>query len=184
MRHGVRFLMATALVVPFGFIAGAPGAGAAAGTNCAHSSGTATFTPSLPKLGAGTTVKPKIKVSAAKAAGCKGGGVKSAKLSGTQKFHDPTSCDILLGGGPPGPHPPTGTLTAKWNTGATSTMKVTLNSVSGQPTQTHITGTVSAGLFVGLHVDQVISFTPKSGDCVTTNLASVTFAEVSHLVIS
>ena len=184
MRHGVRFLMATALVLPLGFIATAPGAGAAAGTNCGKSAGTATFTPALPKLGAGTTVKPKIKVSAAKATACTGGGVKSAKLSGSQKFHDPTSCDILLGGGPPGPHPPTGTLTAKWNTGASSTIKVTLNAVSGQATQTHITGTVTAGLFVGLHADQTISFVPKTGDCVSTDLAAVTFSQVTHLVIS
>jgi len=175
--------MATALVLPFGFVA-AHGAGAAAGTNCAHSSGTATFTPALPKLGAGTTVKPKIKLSQAKAKSCVGGGVTSAKLKGSQKFHDATSCDILLGGGPPGPHPPTGTITAIWNTGASSVMNVTLNSVSGQPTQTHITGTVSSGLFAGLHVDQTISFVPKTGDCVNTDLAAVTFSEVTHLVIS
>jgi hypothetical protein len=184
MRYGVRFLMVSALVLPLGFVIAEHSAGAVAGTNCAKTSGTATFTPALPKLGAGTTVKPKIKLSGSKASSCVGGGVTSAKLSGTQKFHDPTSCDILLGGGPPGPHPPTGTLTAKWNTGATSVMKVTLNAVTGQATQTHITGTVSSGLFAGLHVDQTISFAPKTGDCVSTDLSQVTFAQVTHLVIS
>jgi len=182
MRHGVRFLLAAGLILPFGVIA-AHGAGAAGGTSCAHSSGTATFPPPLPKIGAGVTVKPTIKVSAAKTTTCTGGGVKSAKLSGTQKFHDPTNCDILLGG-TAGPHPPTGTLTAKWNTGATSVITVKLNPVSGKPTQTAITGKVTTGLFKGLSVKQTISFVPKTGDCVNTDLKAVTFSEVTPLTIS
>ena len=183
MRHTLKFLMAAALVVPLGFVA-SQSAGAAGGTKCGKSAGTATFTPPLPKLGSGTTVKPKIKLSAAKTTRCLGGGVKSAKLTGTQKFHDATSCDILLGGGPPGPHPPTGKITAKWNTGATSVVNVTLNAVDGEATQTHITGTVASGLFVGMHLDQTVQFVPKTGDCVSTDLAAVTFSEVTKLVIS
>lgn len=183
MRHAFKFLMATALVLPFGLVA-AQGAGAAVGTNCAHSAGVATFDPAIPKLGSTTTVKPTIKLSQSKTRGCVGGGVKSARLVGKQRFHDPTNCEILLGGGPPGPHPPTGKITFKWNTGAISVATVTLNAVSGEATQTHITGTIASGLFVGLHVDQTVSFAPLTGDCVSTDLSQVTFAEVTHLVIS
>jgi len=176
--------MATALVLPLGFIATQGVASAAGGTTCKHSSGSATFKPALPKVGSGTTVKPKVIVKKATTTGCTGGGVTSGAITSVTKFHDPTSCDILLGGGPPGPHPPTGTLTTTWNTGTTSVANVTLNPVTDQPTQTHITGTIASGTFSGKHLDQTISFTPKKGDCVSTDLVSVTFKEVTALKIS
>jgi len=122
-------------------------------------------------------------VKKGKVGGCTGGGVKSGTVGSKAKFHDATNCDILLGG-TPGPHPPTGTITTKWNNGQTSTGPVTLNPVPGQPTQTHLTGTVASGLFAGMHLDATISFTPKTGDCLTTDLSAVTFQQVSNLVIS
>jgi hypothetical protein len=184
MRYGVRLLVATALIVPFGLVAAHGAGAAAAGTKCKVVKGTATFNPALPKLGAGTTVKPKITLSDSSASKCKGGGVKSAVLTGTQKFHDKTSCDILLGGGPPGPHPPTGTITAKWDTGDSSKINVTLNPVPDEATKTHITGTVASGPFAGLTLDSTVSFAPKTGDCVSTDLSQVTFTQDSPLVIS
>jgi hypothetical protein len=144
----------------------------------------ATFKPPLPIVGDPATVKPKIIVKNAKITGCTGGGVTSAVFSSLAKFHDATNCSILLGGGPPGPHPPTGTLTAVWNTGQTSVSNITLNAVSGQPTQTHITGTVTSGPFTGKHVDQTLQFAPKQGDCASTPLSKVTFSEVTKLKIS
>jgi hypothetical protein len=184
MRVPMKFLMAAALVVPAGLVAtSGAGAGAAAGTTCAHSTGTATFNPALPKSGSSTTVKPKVIVKKAKTTSCSGGGVTSGVFNSVSKFHTATNCDILLSG-KTSPHPPTGTITTKWNTGATSSGTVTLNPVSGQPTQTHITGTVTSGLFMGLHIDQTLSFTPKTGDCVTTDLSQVTFKEVTPLKIS
>ena len=182
MRVPVKFLMAAALVAPFGLMAPSL-AGAAGGTTCAHTSGTATFNPALPKSGSTVTVKPKITGKNASVTSCTGGGVTSAKLNTLAKFHDATNCDILLNG-TPGPHPPTGTITTTWNTGAKSTATVKLNPVSGKPTQTHITGKVTAGLFKGLKVDQTIAFTPKQGNCITSDLKSVTFSEVTPLKIS
>ena len=183
MRVPMKFLMAAALVVPAGFLAAAPSAGAAGGTTCAHTSGTATFKPALPKSGSATKVKPKVGVKKGSVTSCVGGGVTSGKFNVKAKFHDATNCDILLGG-TPGPHPPTGTITTTWNTKATSVASITLNPVSGQPTQTHITGTITSGLFQGSHLDSTISFTPKTGDCLTTDLSAVTFKEVTPLKIS
>jgi hypothetical protein len=182
MRVSMKFLLAAALVVPAGLVA-APDAGAAGGTTCAHSSGTATFKPALPKSGSSTTVKPKVIVKKAKTTSCSGGGVTGATFNSTAKFHTATNCDILLSG-QPSPHPPTGTITTTWNTGATSVASVTLNPVSGQPTETHVTGTVTSGLFNGMKLDQTLSFTPKTGDCLTTDLSQVTFKEVTPLTIS
>jgi hypothetical protein len=183
MRHGVRFLMAAALVLPFGFVVAEHSAGAAAGTTCKKSSGTATFNPALPNLSKSNTVKPKVTVKKSKTSGCTGGGVTSGVVSSVTKFHDATNCSILLNG-TPSAHPPTGTLTTKWNTGATSVANVTLGAVSGQPTQTDINGTITSGLFVGMHLDQTVAFTPKTGDCVSTDLSQVTFKQVTALKIS
>ena len=57
MRVSMKFLLAAALVVPAGMVVtSATGAGAAGGTSCAHTAGTATFTPPLPVSGSASTV--------------------------------------------------------------------------------------------------------------------------------
>jgi hypothetical protein len=180
---GLRFLIAAALVLPFGLVAAEGSASAAAGTTCQTASGTATFKPPLPHLGSSTTVKPKIVVKHAKTSGCTGGGVMRATFGAVLKAKTATNCAILLAGPAPA-NPPIGTLTTTWNTGKTSTVAVTLSAVTGQPTEARITGTVTAGLFSGLHFDETIAFTPKTGDCVTTDLSAVTFVQVTPLQIS
>jgi hypothetical protein len=182
MRVSMKFLMAVALALPAGAIA-LPGAGAAGGTTCSHTNGVATFKPPLPKSGSNTTVKPKVIVKHAHIKGCIGGGVASGVFNSTSQFHDATNCDKLLSGAP-STHPPTGTITTTWNTGETGTASITLNQVSGQPTETHVTGVVTSGKFKGKHVDQTLSFAPKTGDCVTADLSQVTFKEVTKLKIS
>jgi hypothetical protein len=184
MRVPMKFLMAAALVVPTGFVAAsASSAVAAGGTTCAHSSGVATFKPALPIVGSSKTVKPTITVKNGKLTGCTGGGVKSGKFTVAAKFNDATNCEILLSGAS-SPHPPTGTITTTWNTGDKSVAKVTLHPVAGQATQTHITGKITSGLFKGSNIDSTIQFAPKSGDCTSTPLKSVTFSEVTPLTIS
>lgn len=184
MRVPIKLLLAAALVAPAGMVAtSAATAGAAAGTTCAHSSGTATFTPALPKLGAGTTVVPVITVKGAKITNCVGGGVTSGTFKSKITFHDPTNCDILLSGNP-SPNPPTGKIVTTWNTGQQSTGRIKLLPVTNQPTQTHIKGVVKLGLFAGLKIDQTLQFAPKTGDCVSTDLSQVTFSEVTPLKIS
>ena len=180
-----KFLLAAALVVPTAMtVVGSGGAGgAAAGTSCTGTSGLATFTPPLPKVGSATTVTPVVTIKGAKITGCSGGGVTSGKFKSKITFHDPTNCQILLNGTAPA-HPPTGKITTTWNTGQTSVAKIKLHTVSGQPTQTHVTGKVVSGLFTGLSLDQTLSFTPKTGDCVNTDLSQVTFKQVTNLTIS
>jgi hypothetical protein len=158
-------------------------AGAAGGTSCKTSTGTASFKPGLPVSGSTQKVKPTVTVKNAKVTGCKGGGVTSGKYNSTDKFKTATNCDTLLSGAP-APHPPTGTLTTTWNTGAKSTGNVTLQPVTGQPTQTHVTGKVSSGLFKGLTLNATISFAAKKGDCISTPLTQVSFKLVSPLTIS
>jgi hypothetical protein len=184
MRVSMKFLMAAALVVPTGFVAaGVSSAGAAGGTSCAKSSGLATFKPALPIVGSSQTVKPKITGKNSKLSSCSGGGVTSATFNTAAKFNTATNCQILLSGDP-SPKPPTGTITTTWNTGDTSTAKVTLQAVSGQATQSHITGKITAGLFKGSTLNSTISFAPKKGNCTSTPLASVTFTQVGATTIS
>ena len=184
MRVPVKFLMAAALVMPAGMlVASAPVAGAAGGTTCAGTSGTATFTPPLPKVGSTATVTPVVTIKGGKITGCSGGGVTSGTFNSKITFHDPTNCQKLLNGDPVA-NPPTGKITTTWNTTQVSVAKVKLLQVSGQPTQTHVVGKVVSGLFVGLKLDQTISFAPKTGDCVNTDLSQVTFKQQTSLKIS
>jgi hypothetical protein len=181
MRLGLRVLLTGALIVPFGFI-GAQQVGAATGTTCSKVTGTATFNPPLPKHGSTTEVASVI-TSHGKASGCSGGGVTGGSFKSKVKIHDPTNCDALLGGDN-GTPVPSGTLTTTWNTAATSVAAVTLNPVAGQVTQTHITGTVTSGLFSGGHIDVTLSFTPVTGNCLTTDLSKVSVKNVTPLTIS
>lgn len=186
MRVSTRLFLTAALVVPTAMtVVGTTGgaATAAGGTSCSKSSGNATFKPGLPVSGDSHKVKPTITVKNAKETGCKGGGVKSGKFNSTSKFRTPTNCDTLLSGNP-SPKPPVGTITTTWNTGATSSAKVTLGTVSGQPTQTHVTGKVTKGLFKGMTLDATLSFTPTKGDCVTSPLTGVKFSNVGAVTIS
>lgn len=181
-----KFLLAAALVVPTAMTVVGSGGGAAVaagGTSCKKASGLATFKPALPPLSSSAKVKPTVTVKNAKESGCVGGGVTSGVFSSTSKFHTATNCSILLSGNP-SPNPPSGTLKTTWNTGKTSTASVTLGTVSGQPTQTHVSGKVTAGLFKGLTVNATLSFTPKKGDCSTTALQSVTFKNVGNVTVS
>ena len=186
MRVWTKLLATTVLVVPMALtVVGTSGgaASAAGGTSCSKSSGTASFKPALPVAGSSKTVTPTVSVKNGKTSACKGGGVKSGTFTSSSKFHTKTNCAILLSGNP-SPKPPTGTLTTTWNTGATSTGAVTLNPVSGQATETHITGKVTSGLFKGLTLSATLSFTPKKGDCVSTPLSQVSFTLDGDLTIS
>jgi hypothetical protein len=181
MHLGVRVFLASALVLSFGVV-GTQQVGAATGTTCSTVKGTATFIPPLPKHGSTTEVASVIK-SHGTVSGCSGGGVTGGTFKSKVKIHDPTNCDALLSGDN-GETPPSGTITTTWNTGATSIAAIKLQPVSGQVTQSHVVGTVTSGLFLGDHVDVTVSFTPKSGDCITTDLTSVTFKNTTPLKIS
>ncbi|HEX4491561.1 MAG TPA: hypothetical protein VH914_10180 [Acidimicrobiia bacterium] len=185
MRASTKWWLTIAFVVPMVITVGgtASRAAAAGGTTCSSSSGTATFKPPLPVFHSKQKVEPAVTVKGAKSGGCKGGGVTSGTFSSTSKFHADTNCDIFVAG-KSSPHPPTGTLTTKWNTGKTSTTTVTLNAMLGQPTKLRVKGKVTTGVFKGMKLSATIEFAPKPRDCVSAPLASVAFRLVGKLQIS
>jgi WhiB family redox-sensing transcriptional regulator len=174
-----RLLLAAATMLPIATFA--TPAGAATKTTCKTASGSAAFTPALPKVGSTSKVKSTIKIVGAKLSGCKGGGVTGAKLSATVKFAKAANCDSLLAGRPTGAK---GTETITWSNKKTSTVSITLASVTGKPTQTKVTGVVTAGQFKGAKQSGTLNYTPLNGGCTSANLAKVNFAQVSQLTFS
>lgn len=172
-------LLAAATMLPIGLIASP--AGAAVKTSCKSASGSATFTPALPKLNSTSKVKPTIKIVGGKLAGCTGGGVTGGTLGATIKFANAANCSSLLAGAPTGAK---GTETITWSNKQTSTVTLTLTAVKGQPTQTKTTGVVTAGLFKGAKQTGTLNYTPVGGGCTTANLSKVTFKQVTPVTFS
>jgi len=176
MRKVAGMLLAAATLVPVGLFA-AP-AGAAAGTTCATTSGTVTWSPAEPVKAPGV----KNSISAIGTFGKCTGAVSTAhtKLV-TPLGKTPSYCGSLLkySTGPT----TTGTLTVTWNKGAASVIAVSIFKVKGQPTQALVTGTVKSGQFAGLKSSGTVSYKPKVGNCVTTALTSATYAQVGSLTI-
>jgi len=166
-------------MLPIGLIASP--AGAAVKTTCKTASGSATFTPALPKVGSTAKVKSTIKIAGAKVAGCKGGGVTSAKLAATVKFANASNCDSLLAGKPTGAK---GTETITWSNNKTSTVSIALAGFAGKPTQTKVTGTVTSGQFKGAKQSGTLAYTPLNGGCTSAGLSKVSFKQVTPLTFS
>jgi hypothetical protein len=177
MRKFAGVLLAAAMVLPAAMIASP--AGAAGGTTCKVASGSATFTPALPKPGATTKVKPTLKVTG-KLSGCTGGGVTGGTIAATLKQAVAGNCSSLLAGATANI---AGTETITWNTGKTSTVALKLTGVTGKVTQTVATGPVSKGLFVGSKQGGTLVYTPLAGGCTTAALAKVTFKQQTAFTI-
>lgn len=176
MRKFAGVCLAAAMLLPVGLIAAAPAGAAAPKTTCKTASGTATFSPALPKVGSTAKVKPTITVTG-KLSGCTGGGVKSATISAVLKQANAGNCTTLLAGATANI---TGSETLKWNNKKTSTVKpLKLTGVTGHATQTTATGPVSAGLFLKAKQTGTLSFTPLNGGCTTAGLAKVSFKNVT-----
>ena len=178
VRNAVLLLAATTML-PIGLIASP--AGAAVKTSCKSATGSATFTPALPKIGSTAKVKPTIKIVGAKLAGCTGGGVTGGTLSSVVKFATAANCSSLLAGSPTGTK---GTETITWSNKKTSTITLTLTAVKGKPTQTKATGVVTAGLFKGAKQAGTLNYTPVGGGCTSANLSKVTFKQVTPVTFS
>jgi hypothetical protein len=172
MRKVAGLLFASALMLPVGLIATHAGAAAATPT-CKTLAGTATFTPAVPKVGSATKVKTTVGIKAAKLGGCAGGGVTGGTVNATLKFGIAANCSSLLAGASTNT---TGTVSIAWNTKATSTVgKATLVGVTGHPTQSTVSGAITAGLFKGKKVSVVTNYVIPKGGCTTADLAKVTF---------
>jgi hypothetical protein len=162
-------LFATALVLPIGLIASP--AGAAAGTTCKTSTGKATFNPPLPKLGSTTLVKTVL-TGTGTLSGCVGGGVTGGSVKTVSVKSSGSNCSTQLANKTISK----ATETITWNTKQTSTIAITLSPVKGKPsTNKAVSGTVTAGLFKGLHQTGLTVFTPATGSCTATTLSSVTY---------
>jgi hypothetical protein len=175
MRKAVGIFFAVAMAVPIGVIGMAPAGAAAAGTVCKSFSGTASFVPTLPKLGSGSKVK-SVLTGTGSISSCSG-----TVSSGSVKFVSSKSagenCQTLG-------TPPTAAIKATelitWNTGATSTIAMKLSEVPGNPVTTQaITGTVTAGVFKGAHEKGKLMYTAPSGGCTDTGLSKISFQSSS-----
>jgi hypothetical protein len=173
------------------FAASSGSAVAETGTDCAHSGGSATFSPGLWKLQPAATAEQHETAQAIKAGGgvtsCVGGGVTNGILQGNISIKDPANCNSLAADSDAANPPTTGVIKVSWGGGKVSTAAVSLKQVTGKPTQADIVGKVtttsSSNTFKGLPINVRIAFTPESGGCTTKNLQKVTFKEVTPLEI-
>ena len=172
MRKVAGVLVAATMMLPVGLIATHAGAAAATPT-CKALAGTATFTPAIPKAGSANKVKTTVGIKGAKLSGCTGGGVTGGTVNSTLKFGIAANCSSLLSGAAT---KTAGTVSIVWNTKATSTVgKATLVGVTGHPTQSTVSGAITAGLFKGKKVSVVTNYIIPKGGCTTADLAKVTF---------
>jgi hypothetical protein len=174
MRKVAGVLFAAAMVLPIGLVVSP--AGAATGTTCKTTSGTATFSPALPKIGNKTLVNSTITVKNGKLGGCNNG-VTAGAVTLSAKILN-ANCSALVSP-PKNAKPTTGTEKITWTPASkgTSTIPVTLGTVKGHPTETTLSGTVSAGTFKGTKISGTVVYTIPSGACQKTALSTVTFTQ-------
>jgi hypothetical protein len=149
-----------------------------AGTHCTNASGTATFTPPLPKLGkAGDkTVVNTVLTMTGTLDGCTLGGVTSGTTSLVSTLITGASCGTFAAGSTP---PIIATLTITWNTQATSTVALRIQAARGRPTSPTLTGTVTAGLFLGLHETSTLGFSLGKTGCTSADLSTVPYTQLT-----
>ncbi len=174
MRKSLGLLLAAALMLPVGVMA-ASSAGAAGGTVCTTSKGSAKFTPPLPILTSAVKVKSKL-TAAGTVGGCAGGGVTSGKTVFTQTSAiTPGNCKTLVTVDPKSKGT-IGKLVITWNTGKTSTATAFTVKQTKSITTSTTTGKITAGLFVGSTITGSVKYTTPAGACSSKPLASVTYA--------
>jgi transcription initiation factor TFIID subunit TAF12 len=178
MRKVAGAAFAAALALTLGPIA--TPAGADGGTTCKSLTGSASFSPALPKLSSNTKVKPTITIKGAKVGGCKGGNVTTGTLAANLKFGVASNCTTLSQGANTNTK---GSATIVWNTKQSSTSAVSLKVVSGNPTAQTWSGSVAAGLFKGSKFTVTTMLVVPSGVCTATGLSKVPFKAVTVLKI-
>jgi len=151
-----------------------------AGPNCTTAAGTISFNPALPKLSSSNNVKTRITATGT-LSGCSGAGVTSGHLTFTSTNTNVGNCKTLLTY--KSTTSTTGTETITWNTGKTSTIKVTLGQVHGNSQQTSITGTITAGLFTTSHQTGTLVFTLPSSACTKTGLNAASYKQAGPIQI-
>jgi hypothetical protein len=181
MRKFSGLLLAAALLLPAGVIAASPAGAVAKTPTCKKLAGTATFKPAVPKIGSTKKVKTTVGIKNAKLTGCTGGGVTAGAVTASLKFGIAANCSSLLAGAAT---KTAGKVTIVWNTKKTSTVgKATLVGVTGKPTQSTVSGKITAGLFVGKKVSVVTNYKIPTGGCTTADLSKVTFTNLKALTV-
>jgi hypothetical protein len=180
MRKSFLALLAVASLLPLVLVAPA---GAAGGTVCTTSAGTATFTPPLPVLTSKTLVNGNL--SAVGTVGkCTGGGVTSGhtKFKQTVKSTTGSNCSTLAKPSPTSKGT-IGSLTITWNTGKTSTAASFTVKQTKSVTTSTTTGKITSGLFVGSTITGSVKYSLPAGACSKKPLATVTYVQTGAFTI-
>jgi len=180
MRKFVGIVIALVMLTPIG-TAGAVGAAAtSSGTICKSMAGTGMFSPTLPKLTSSAKVRSVLNATGS-VSGCTG-----TVTDGSVKFvsarSGPENCKTL---GLPPVAPIKGTETIAWSNGMVSTIAFKLMEIPGNPVTTQaLTGTVTGGLFKGLHEKTKLMYAPATGGgCTSTGLSKITYTSTASITI-
>ena len=178
MRKFVGIFFVIAIAAPLGVIAAAPAGAAAAGTTCKSFGGTASFNPTLPKLGSGTKVKSVL--SGTGTIGSCSGTVSGGSVKFVSAKSASENC-TTLGTAPTASIKATEVIT--WNTGKTSTIAIKLSEIPGNPVTTQaLTGSVTAGEFKGLHERGKLMYSVLGG-CISSGLSKISFQASGSITI-
>ena len=152
-------------------------AGAATVNSCKVLKGTSTFKPPVSTTPSKGTITSKGTVSGCTPKAKTGG---SGVFTSTLKATKAGSCTTLVQGG----NVLHGTAKTVWKNHKTTAMSITVKTgTGGKYNIATITGKVTSGLFKGHKVTGQVKFTPKSGDCVTTPLKTVSFASTKAFAL-
>ena len=166
MRRGCwGVLLAVATALPIGLIA-AP-AGAITGTYCATSSGTETYSPTVPMVGDPTKVTPTVTATLT-FGGCVGFGATRGTAVYTGKYTGPVNCAMIRAGTDPDL---VGTEVISWDNGQKSTLAIRSDFIIDSDRGS---SAVTAGLLSGAGYTVTYEF-PNA--CVSGRLATLSLLD-------
>ena len=149
------------------------------GTVCAQENGTATFSPPLPKLGTKSVVNTVLTTNGT-IGGCLGGGVTGGTTALVSSTIVGASCNTFAAGTQGAFH---ATLTITWNTNTTSTVALQIHAPRGRATSPVLSGTVTDGLFKGLHETATLGFNIGKTGCTGADLSTLPYNQLASTVI-
>ena len=153
------------------------------GTVCAQETGTATFSPPLPRLtkSGGGTVVDTVLTTNGTIGNCVGGGVTGGTTALVSSTIVGASCSTFAAG-TQGPFH--ATLTITWNTNATSTVALQIQAPKGRATSPRLSGTVTDGLFKGLRETATLGFSLGKTGCTSADLSTLPYKQLVSTVIA
>src|ERR1700674_5185449 len=172
MRRVAGIVFAVVMLTPVG----AARAAAGGGTICKSMAGTGMFSPTLPKLTSAAKVRSVLNATGS-ISGCTGS-VSGGSVKFVSARSAPENCKTL---GLPPTAPIKGTEMIAWSNGMLSTIAFKLTEIPGNPVTTQaLTGTVTGGLFKGLHEKSKLTYAPLGvGGCTSTGLSRITYTSTA-----